>query len=71
MKNIALIFSPLKTTFFYFSIYKMVDSEYSMNTHKSVKISIGTVIKNPEMLEYVPDDLKTKKISKHEVKNLP
>ena len=49
----------------------MVDSEYNMNTHKSVKISIGTVIKNPEMLEYVPDDLKSKKISKHEVKNSP
>ena len=32
-----------------------------MDIYKSVKISIVTVIKNPEMLEFVPDNLKTKK----------
>ena len=32
-----------------------------MDIYKSVKISIETVIKNPEMLEFVPDNLKTKK----------
>ena len=31
----------------------MVDSEYNMGIYKSVKISIGAVTKNPEMLELV------------------
>ena len=39
----------------------MGDSEYSMGIYKSVKISIGTVIKNPEMLKFILDRLKTKK----------
>ena len=41
-----------------------------MEICKSVKISIGTVIKNPEMLKFVPDHLKTKKICKCTVKKL-
>ena len=41
-----------------------------MEICKSVKISIGTVIKNPEMLKFVPDYLKTKKICKCTVKKL-
>ena len=40
----------------------MVDSEYNRDNYKSSKISIGTVMKNPEMLKFVPDHLKTKKI---------
>ena len=39
----------------------MVESEYSKNNCKSSNISIGTVIKNPEILEFVPDHLKFKK----------
>ena len=31
----------------------MVDAEYSMIINKSVKIGIGTVIKNPEMLKFI------------------
>ena len=54
-----------------FCIYRMVDNEYSMDIYKSVKISIGTVIRNPEMLKFVPDHLKAKKINKHAVKKLP
>ena len=38
----------------------MVDSEYSMGIYKSVKISIGAVMENLEMLKFVPDHLKTK-----------
>ena len=38
----------------------MVDSGYSMDIYKSVKISIGTVMRNPEMFKFVPDHLKTK-----------
>ena len=39
----------------------MVDREYSMDICKSVKISIGTVMENPEILKFAPDDLKAKK----------
>ena len=54
-----LIFSLLKTVFFllFFSIDKMVDS---MNICKSLNINIGTVMKNPEILKFVLDHLKTK-----------
>ena len=46
----------------------MVDS---MDIHKSLNISIGTVMKNLEMLEFVPDHLETKTMCKHAVKKLP
>ena len=49
----------------------MIDSEYSMEIFKSWNISIGTVMKNPEMLKFVPDHVKTKKMFKHVVKKLP
>ena len=56
---------------FLFSIYKMIDNKDSMGIYKSVKISIGTIIRNPVMLIFVLDHLKTKKMSKHAVKKLP
>ena len=37
---------------------------------KSLSISIEAVMKNPEMLKFVNDHLKTEKICKHEVKKL-
>ena len=46
----------------------MVDS---MDIYKYLNISIGTVKKNPEMLKFVPDHLKTEKMCKHAVKKLP
>ena len=46
----------------------MVDS---MGIYKSLNINIGTVMKNPEILKFVPDDLKTKKMYKHAVKKFP
>ena len=48
----------------------MVDSEYSTGDYKSPKISIGAIMKNPKMLKFVPDYLKTKTICKHGVKKL-
>ena len=39
----------------------MVDSEYSMGIYKSAKMSIGTVMKNPQIIKFAPDHLKTKK----------
>ena len=59
MKNVALNFSLLIRffNFFCFGIYKMVDST---NIYKSLNISIGTIIKNREMLKFDPDHLKSK-----------
>ena len=39
-----------------------------MDVYKSLNIGIGTVLKNPEMLKFVPHHLKTKKLCKHAVK---
>ena len=47
----------------------MSDSEYSMDIYKSVKISTGTVMKNPEMLKFAPAHLKTKKCVSMQLKN--
>ena len=47
--------------FFCFTIYKMVDSECNMDINKSIKISIGTVMRNPKMLKFLSDHLKNKK----------
>ena len=41
----------------------MVDKAYSQDNYKSSKISIGALIKNLEMLRFVPNHLKTKKMS--------
>ena len=51
-------------------IYKMVDSEYSISICKYLNINIGTVMRNPEMLKFVPDHLKTKKLFDHAVKKI-
>ena len=49
----------------------MVDSENSSDNCKTYKISIGEIIRNPKMLQIVPDHLKTKKICRNVVKKLP
>ena len=46
----------------------MVDREYNIDTYNSAKISIGTLIRNPEMLNFILDHLKTKKMCKDSVK---
>ena len=43
----------------------------NMDIYKSLNISIGTVMKNLEMLQFVADHLKTKTMCKHAVKKLP
>ena len=45
----------------------MVDS---MDVYTSLNISIGVVMRNPEIIKFVPDHLKTKKMCKHAVKKL-
>ena len=49
----------------------MVDSEDNTDNYKCSKISIGTIMQNPEMLKLVPYNLKTKKMCKHAVRKLP
>ena len=48
-----------------FFIYKIVET---MDIYKSLNINIGTVMKNPEMTKFVPDNLKAQKMCKNAVK---
>ena len=41
-----------------------------MDVYKSLNISIGRVMKNPEMLKFVSDHLEIKKMCKHAVKEI-
>ena len=49
----------------------MVDREYRADNYKSLEISIGVVIKHSEMLRFILDHLKTKKMCKDDFKKLP
>ena len=49
----------------------MVGSEYSTEDCKPSKINIRAIIRNTEILKFVPDYLKTKKMCKHTVKKFP
>ena len=48
----------------------MVDSEYSTENYNSSKISIGTLMKNPEILKFVTYYFNTKKCVKMRLKLL-
>ena len=61
IKNIVLIFSLLEAVsilLFYFAIYKMVDGEDILDIYKSVKISIGAVMRSPEIFVLITLTLK-------------
>ena len=81
-KNFIVIFGLLRIAFFscyisitfglgtkacfiylFWFVYKMVDS-------KTLKVSIGAIIKDTEMLRLVPDHLKNKKMCKHAAKKI-
>ena len=49
----------------------MVVSEYSAGNNKSLKLHIRSILKNPEILKFVPDHLKVKSMCKYAVKKLP
>ena len=38
----------------------MADSEYNVNKYKSLKITIGAIIRSPEMLRFISDHVKYK-----------
>ena len=66
IQKYCLEFSVSFLLLFLFSIYKIVDN---MGTYKSLNVNIGTVVKNPEMLKFVPDHLKTKQMCNYAIKN--
>ena len=47
----------------------MLDSEKSPDNYNSLKISIGAIIKNPEMLRLVCDHLKTENLCENAFKS--
>ena len=49
----------------------MVNSEYSKHNCKTLQISIRAIMKNPEILKFVPDHLTIKKVCKHAIKKIP
>ena len=70
-KKILPEFSNYSSFFFlliWFVMYEMVGI---MDIYKYLNISIGTVMKNQDMLKYVRDYLKAKRMCKHAVKKLP
>ena len=42
-----------------------------MDIYKSLNINPGTVMRNSEIVKFISDHLKTKKLCKHAVKKLP
>ena len=60
------VYSRQFVLLFLFSIHKIV---YLIDIYKSLNFSIGTDMKNPVILKFVPDLLKTKKcVSMHKLK---
>ena len=51
-----------------FRLYKMVNSKNNFEKNIPLKISIETTTKNPEMLNFIPGHLKTKKMCKKAIK---
>ena len=49
----------------------MFVSEYSVGNNKSLKLNIRSILKNPEILKFVPDHLKVKSMCNYTVKKLP
>ena len=49
----------------------MVGSECGMEDYQSPEVSIGAIMKNQDILKFVSDYLKTKKMCWHAVKKLP
>lgn len=59
-----LIFSLIRAVFVYFfcfSVHKMFDSEYRTCDERSSEVRIRAVMKNQEMIKFVPYHLSTKK----------
>ena len=69
MKNIVLNFCLFKTFFFLLFLVNTCIMVDLMDSYKPLNISIGTVMKNSEMLKFVPDSLKTKKCVSTQLKN--
>ena len=51
-------------------MFCIVYIEHSPDNYKSWKMHIGAIMKNPETIRFVPDDLETKKMFKNAAKKL-
>ena len=49
----------------------MLGSEYGPDNYETLKISFRAIIKNPEVLRFVPNHRNTKSMCKNTVKKLP
>ena len=58
----------LNSSQFFLLICKTVDS---MCIHKPINTNIGAVMKNPAMLKFVPDRLKTKQMRNYVIRYVP
>ena len=60
--KIFLNFCSSQDSFFFvcFSLYRILESENNSDNDKTFEVIIWTIIKNPEMLKFVPHDPKTK-----------
>ena len=69
IKSFCRNFQSIQDSFFafLFSIYKMVNI---MDIYKSFNVSVGTVMKNAEMLKFVLDHFKTIKMCMNAVKRI-
>ena len=65
-KNFALIFALVRAIFFV-NLYEMIEIE---NNPDNYQTSTETIIKNPEMLKFILDYLKTRKMCKSADKKL-
>ena len=66
------MFGLVRTAFFSFcfNLYEMLDSDNNFKNYKTLEIIIGTIIKNSEILKFVPDYLRTKRMCKNAVRKL-
>ena len=70
-KNVILTFALFRIAVSFYSLHEMINSENSPDNYKTLKVELGTIIKNPEILKFVLDHLNTKKVCKKAVKKLP
>ena len=70
-KDFILILALIRVAAFtlLFYLYKIIDSRSNHNNYNTLKLSIGTIMKNPEMQRCVSDHLKTKKLVKLQLRS--
>ena len=72
-ENIDLIFGLISAAFLFacFILCEILDNQYSSYKNKTFKINIEWTVKNPEILRFVLNHLKTKNMPRNPVSNFP